>query len=82
MNRGAQWPFNTVLATLDTGMTIAVQLWDDDGIDRDDLIFDQTIHVKGPEALILKQKKGERLLGSESIYEMQISIMPADDVDS
>jgi len=76
LRRGDRADIDADVVTVSAGQAIVIQLWDDDKADRDDLIFDRTITVSQPDTLVLKQTKGEVLLGSQSTYEIQVTIVP------
>jgi len=76
MGRGDCSNVNMALATLSAGQSIAVQLWDDDGADRDDLIFDCSLPITTAETQKFKQTRGVVALASESKYEVQLTVSP------
>jgi serralysin len=56
------------------GNTLTVQLWDDDSLDPDDLVFDWSVPINGAGTLNQEQVRGTPLNGSESRYRVTLSV--------
>ena len=70
---GDRMEVNQKLGLFAKNSVIVLQLWDDDTADPDDLIFDRPLSVKiGSQRL--HHKRGVKLLGSESEYEVEVTI--------
>ncbi len=72
IGRGDRVKLNHELGLFAKNSVIVIQLWDDDTADPDDLILDRPLSVKvGSKRL--RHKRGVKLLGSESEYEIEVT---------
>ncbi|QDU80705.1 hypothetical protein Pla110_24370 [Polystyrenella longa] len=65
---------STVSISIKKGDAIAIQLWDDDKNDPDDLVFDWSVPITGKGELSNRQVRGTQKAGSESIYEVVLLV--------
>lgn len=74
LNDGQTWTINQQLATVSAGTTFAVQVLDDDAVDADDLVFDESFVVDAAGSKQFKQERGVALLASRSRYAVNLNI--------
>ena len=74
MNNRDVWVANLNLIKVDQGQAIAIQLWDDDTFDPDDLIFDWTFTTGKLGNLKKSQTRGTSVVGSESKYLIEVEV--------
>lgn len=73
LGKGDVWKLGLVINDVDENSVVVVQLWDDDLIDSDDLLFDRPVHATIGEHKI-SHKRGVSVLGSRSEYRVKVLV--------
>lgn len=66
---------NEAIVTVPVGTPVSIQLWDDDRVDDDDLVFEQTLKPTQAEVKTLQQARGDIKFASRSKYSIALKTM-------
>ena len=75
---GDRWQRGAALFVVPRGSTIAVQLWDADHFNDDDLVFQASLRTEKDGRFYQVQTRGRAITGSKSVYRLGLSVEPAD----
>lgn len=74
LNDSQVWNIDRPISTARRGAVFAIQLWDDDTFDDDDLVLDVTFRSNVTGAFSFEQTRGTPVNGSESKYRVDVTI--------